>query len=152
MTCTTLSTASPSLPCNLVQNSSIDQKIPGSLCCSCLLSMHFCSGRGVLEKSSAPLLSSRPYITAHKMLSIASSSRSALIQQGLRYASTTTAPLHHRIVIVGGGTAGVTVAAQLEKAYKSEKRPLNKGDIAIIEPSELHHCRLIKLSRHRNQF
>lgn len=74
------------------------------------------------------------------MLSFASSSRSVLVQRGLRYASTTTAPLHHRIVIVGGGTAGITVAAQLEKAYKSEKRPLNKGDIAIIEPSELHHC------------
>ena len=39
---------------------------------------------------------------------------------------------HHQILIVGGGTAGITVAAQL----------LNKNsslDVAIIEPSEVHY-------------
>jgi sulfide:quinone oxidoreductase len=39
---------------------------------------------------------------------------------------------HHQIVIVGGGTAGITVAARLKRA--------NRGiDIAIIEPSEKHY-------------
>ncbi len=39
--------------------------------------------------------------------------------------------VHHRIVIVGGGTAGITVAAQLAR----------KGirDVAIIEPSSKHY-------------
>lgn len=39
---------------------------------------------------------------------------------------------HHQIVIVGGGTAGITVAARLLRANKSL-------DVAIIEPSETHY-------------
>jgi sulfide:quinone oxidoreductase len=38
--------------------------------------------------------------------------------------------LRHRIVIVGGGTAGITVAARLRRA--------GQDDIAIIEPSSTH--------------
>ena len=39
---------------------------------------------------------------------------------------------HHQIVIVGGGTAGLTVAAQL----KSKSPAL---DIAIIDPAKKHY-------------
>lgn len=39
---------------------------------------------------------------------------------------------HHQIVIVGGGNAGISVAAQL-------LRKNNKLDIAIIDPSEKHY-------------
>ncbi len=42
------------------------------------------------------------------------------------------ANLHHRIVIVGGGTAGLTVAARLA-------RQLGRPDIALIEPSDRHY-------------
>ena len=38
----------------------------------------------------------------------------------------------HQIVIVGGGSAGITVAAQLLK-----KKP--GLDIAVVEPSEMHY-------------
>ncbi|MCX7701118.1 MAG: NAD(P)/FAD-dependent oxidoreductase, partial [Gemmataceae bacterium] len=43
-----------------------------------------------------------------------------------------SANTRHQIVIVGGGTAGITVAARLRRADKNL-------DIAIIEPSEKHY-------------
>ncbi len=39
---------------------------------------------------------------------------------------------HHSIVVVGGGTAGITVAARLCRA-------LDEPDVAIIEPSDTHY-------------
>ena len=41
--------------------------------------------------------------------------------------------VHHQIVIVGGGTAGITVAARLTKGW------FNKLDVAVIEPSDKHY-------------
>ncbi|MEV4466214.1 FAD/NAD(P)-binding oxidoreductase [Micromonospora echinofusca] len=38
---------------------------------------------------------------------------------------------HHQVVIVGGGTAGISVAARLRRA--------GVGDIALVEPSEQHY-------------
>lgn len=42
------------------------------------------------------------------------------------------ASTHHQIVIIGGGTAGITVAAQLLRADK-------KLDVAIIDPARKHY-------------
>ncbi|HEY9685522.1 MAG TPA: FAD/NAD(P)-binding oxidoreductase [Coleofasciculaceae cyanobacterium] len=39
---------------------------------------------------------------------------------------------HYQVVIVGGGTAGITVAAKLARKLKS-------GSVAIIEPSRVHY-------------
>ena len=39
---------------------------------------------------------------------------------------------HHQIIIIGGGTAGITVAARLRRKDKNL-------DIAIVEPSEKHY-------------
>lgn len=38
---------------------------------------------------------------------------------------------HHRIVIIGGGTAGITVAARLRRA--------GQRDVAVLDPSERHY-------------
>lgn len=43
-----------------------------------------------------------------------------------------TADVHHKVVIVGGGNAGISVAARL-------KRSLKDLDVALIEPSEKHY-------------
>ncbi len=40
---------------------------------------------------------------------------------------------HHPIVIVGGGTAGITVAARLTKGW------FNDREVTVIEPSEQHY-------------
>ncbi|KAI1097285.1 FAD/NAD(P)-binding domain-containing protein [Jackrogersella minutella] len=56
--------------------------------------------------------------------------------RGLRrtYATSIPAKAHHRVVIVGGGTAGVTVAAQLQRSTEFDKK-----DIAILDPAKIHH-------------
>jgi sulfide:quinone oxidoreductase len=41
--------------------------------------------------------------------------------------------IHHQIVIIGGGTAGIAVAAQLTKGW------FNSFDVAVIEPSDKHY-------------
>lgn len=41
--------------------------------------------------------------------------------------------IHHQIVIVGGGTAGITVAAQLTRSW------FHRRDVAVIEPSDKHY-------------
>lgn len=45
---------------------------------------------------------------------------------------TVSSQLHHRVVIVGGGTAGISVAARLRRMMKGI-------DVAIIEPSDQHY-------------
>ena len=49
----------------------------------------------------------------------------------------------HEIVIIGGGTAGITVAAQLLLKDKSL-------DIAIIDPADEHYYQAAWTSRRRN--
>lgn len=39
--------------------------------------------------------------------------------------------MHHRIVIIGGGSAGISVAARLRRA--------GQNDVAVIEPSDVHY-------------
>ncbi len=41
--------------------------------------------------------------------------------------------VHHQIVVIGGGTAGITVAARLTKGW------FNRHDVAVIEPSDKHY-------------
>lgn len=64
-------------------------------------------------------------------------SRAVVNSQMKRYVSTAA----HKIVIVGAGTAGLTVATQLQRAFAAERRPLAADDIALVDPAKLHHCK-----------
>ncbi len=44
---------------------------------------------------------------------------------------------HHRVVIVGGGSAGISVAARL--ANRGGSAGVNATDVAIIDPAEVHY-------------
>ncbi len=41
--------------------------------------------------------------------------------------------IHHQVVIVGGGTAGITVASKLTRGWS------NQLDVAIVDPSDSHY-------------
>lgn len=48
-----------------------------------------------------------------------------------RMPEASDAPRHHKILIIGGGNAGISVAARLRRA--------GQGDVAVIEPSAIHY-------------
>ncbi len=56
----------------------------------------------------------------------------ASIASSLASSPTQDKTVHHSIVIVGGGTGGITVAARLTKGL------FNKTDVAVIEPAKDH--------------
>lgn len=49
--------------------------------------------------------------------------------------------IHHRVVIVGGGTAGISVAARLRRA--------GVDDIAVVDLSETHYYQPLWTDRRR---
>lgn len=83
--------------------------------------------------------SSAPSLNTTVMFALRSSRAAHNSKSGVRYAST-----HHRILIVGAGTGGTTVASQLRKAFKAEGRPLKDGELALVDKAEKHHCEYLK--------
>ncbi|KAI1083133.1 FAD/NAD(P)-binding domain-containing protein [Whalleya microplaca] len=71
-------------------------------------------------------------ITFRPILTAVPSKVSSRIIRG--YATSIPAKVHHRVVVVGGGTAGVTVAAQLKRSRQTQ--PL---DVAILDAAPIHH-------------
>lgn len=73
-----------------------------------------------------------------RQLSAGSSSlASPLLRAARGYATATGSKAHHKVVIVGGGTAGTTVAAQLRRSREAQDY-LQKDDIAIIDKADVH--------------
>lgn len=74
------------------------------------------------------------------MLALNSRARSTVAVRALRQARL--AHSKATVCIVGAGTAGVTVATQLQRAWKAEGRQLanEPGSIAIIDEAKEHHC------------
>ena len=55
-----------------------------------------------------------------------------------RYASA-AAKDKYRILVVGGGSAGLSVSNQLVNKFRSEGKPLSDGDVAVLDAAEFHH-------------
>ncbi|KAF7294969.1 Pyr-redox-2 domain-containing protein [Mycena indigotica] len=58
---------------------------------------------------------------------------------GTRLASTAADGAKFKVVVVGGGSAGLSVANQIFNRFKAAGTPLNSGDIAIIDNAENHY-------------
>jgi len=53
-------------------------------------------------------------------------------------AAASTSAQHFKILIVGGGSAGIPAAAQIRRKFKSGQFTLQDGDVGIIEVSWLY--------------
>lgn len=67
----------------------------------------------------------------------ANSLRSPLLSRARGYATAGASKAHHKVVVVGGGTAGTTVAAQLRRSREAQDY-LKTNDIAIIDKASVH--------------
>ncbi|KAF9030751.1 hypothetical protein BJ165DRAFT_1519385 [Panaeolus papilionaceus] len=61
--------------------------------------------------------------------------------KGVRLASTSTQVNNkkYKVLIVGAGSGGLSVAQQIFNRFKDAGKPLNQGDIAIIDGSQNHY-------------
>jgi eukaryotic sulfide quinone oxidoreductase len=73
-------------------------------------------------------------IAMRSALAAAKAQRGALLHGSRGFASVSASKPHHKVVIVGAGTGGVTVAAQLGRTNQ-----FKKDDIAILDPATTHH-------------
>ena len=64
---------------------------------------------------------------------LASTSRAAV-----RSASSSSAD-KYKVVVVGAGSGGLSVANQIYDRFKAAGKPLNEGDIAIVDGAEYHY-------------
>jgi hypothetical protein len=60
-----------------------------------------------------------------------------LVSRARTYATASASKAHHRVVIVGGGTAGTTVAAQLRRSNEAQEH-FKANDIAIVDKADIH--------------
>ncbi|TRM58640.1 hypothetical protein BD626DRAFT_510902 [Schizophyllum amplum] len=64
---------------------------------------------------------------------LASSSRAAV-----RFASSSAAD-KYKVLVVGAGSGGISAAHQIYDRFKAAGKPLNDGDIAIVDAAEYHY-------------
>jgi len=62
-----------------------------------------------------------------------------LTRLNTRRASTSAEKNAFKVVVVGAGSGGLTVATQIWNRFKSAGKPLDSGDIAILDPAEYNY-------------
>ncbi|KAI0030750.1 FAD/NAD-P-binding domain-containing protein [Vararia minispora EC-137] len=73
------------------------------------------------------------------MLTGAGAVKSLLVRPGCRYASSATAGDKYKVLVIGGGSAGLAVAQQIFNRFADAGKPLNKHDIGIVDGTEWHN-------------
>ncbi|ETW86035.1 sulfide:quinone oxidoreductase [Heterobasidion irregulare TC 32-1] len=58
---------------------------------------------------------------------------------GARWASTAETKDKYKVVVLGGGVAGLSAALQLYNRFEQAGKSLKDGDIAIVDAAEFHH-------------
>ncbi|KAJ7452466.1 hypothetical protein B0H11DRAFT_2073564 [Mycena galericulata] len=58
---------------------------------------------------------------------------------GTRLVSSASDAAKYKIVVVGAGSGGLSVANQIYDRFKAAGKPLNAGDVAIIDPADNHY-------------
>ncbi|KAF9053634.1 sulfide-quinone oxidoreductase [Hymenopellis radicata] len=57
----------------------------------------------------------------------------------VRFASTAAAGDKYKVLVVGAGSGGLSVANQIYKRFKSAGKALNSGDVAVVDAAEYHY-------------
>ncbi|KAH8829180.1 FAD/NAD(P)-binding domain-containing protein [Flagelloscypha sp. PMI_526] len=70
--------------------------------------------------------------------SMASLARAHLSPSFRKYASLASDKSKYKVVVVGGGSAGLSVANQIYNRFKAAGKPLNQHDIAILDANDWH--------------
>ncbi|KAG1853684.1 hypothetical protein DFJ58DRAFT_684215, partial [Suillus subalutaceus] len=55
-----------------------------------------------------------------------------------RYASTSTKE-KFRVLVIGAGSGGLTVANQIYNRFKAAGKPLNAGDVVVLDAADYHY-------------
>ncbi|RPD66057.1 FAD/NAD(P)-binding domain-containing protein [Lentinus tigrinus ALCF2SS1-7] len=73
------------------------------------------------------------------MLALRSQALRRSAPSAARWASTSASKDKFKVLVVGGGTAGLNVANQIYNRFKSAGKALNEGDVAILDGAEYHY-------------
>jgi sulfide:quinone oxidoreductase len=57
----------------------------------------------------------------------------------LRRHASTAAKEKYKVLVVGGGTAGLSVSNQIFNKFKAQGKALNAGDVAVVDAAQYHH-------------
>ncbi|KAL5490475.1 hypothetical protein ACEPAI_5308 [Sanghuangporus weigelae] len=57
----------------------------------------------------------------------------------VRFASSAATKDKYKVVVIGAGTAGISVSNQIYNRFQSAGKPLADGDVAVVDAAEWHH-------------
>ncbi|KAF9005614.1 FAD/NAD(P)-binding domain-containing protein [Cyathus striatus] len=73
------------------------------------------------------------------MLSVPRAAKPFFSKRAVRYSSPAATGNKYKVLVVGAGTGGLTVANQIYNRFKAAGKPLNAGDIAVIDAAQYHY-------------